>query len=164
MQFIEKALKNLENLLHAIGCIALVLVAGFINADIIMRVVFSIPLQVQFEVIELYLMPMLATLSLAWVLRKGGHLSLEIFQPSHFGKAWPYLRNFALLASLAFFAALTYKSGNFAFKAFAKDKIYMGIIDWPLGWAYVAIPIGCGVLCLRLVMEVMKKKGNMDNN
>lgn len=164
MQFIEKALKSVENILHAIGCIALVLVAAFINADIILRVFFDSPLQIQFEVIELYLMPMIATLSLAWVLRKGGHLSLEIFSPSNFGKAWPILRFVIAFASLIFFAALTYQSAKFALRAFDGDKIHMGIIDWPLGWAYAAIPIGCGVLCLRLLFEIVKKKGDMDNN
>lgn len=164
MQFLENALKSLENLLHAIGCVALVLVAGFINADIILRVFFDSPLQIQFEVIELYLMPMIATLSLAWVLRKGGHLSLEIFSPCNFGKAWPILRLITLVASLLFFTALTYQAGKFALRAFAGDKIHMGIIDWPLGWAYVAIPIGCGVLCLRLLFEIVKKKGDMDDN
>lgn len=164
MQFLENALKNLENLLHAIGCIALVLVAGFINADILLRVIFDSPLQIQFEFIELYLMPMIATLSLAWVLRKGGHLSLEIFSPINFGKAWPFLRFIILVASLIFFIALTYQSGEFALRAFVGDKIHMGIIDWPLGWAYAAIPIGCGVLCLRLLFEIVKKQGDMDDN
>ena len=63
----EKNLARLEDLLHLGGCVALIAVAVFINADILLRLFFDTPLQVQFELTELYLMPALATLSLARV-------------------------------------------------------------------------------------------------
>jgi len=31
-----------------------------------------------------------------------------------------------------------------------------GVVDWPLGWAYAVVPIGCGVLVLRLLHDAAR--------
>jgi TRAP-type C4-dicarboxylate transport system permease small subunit len=60
-----------------------------------------------------------------------------------------------LLLPAAFFAAVTCMSGGFAYRAFARGEIEYGVIDWPLGWAYAAIPLGCGVLVIRLFYDAL---------
>lgn len=154
---LEKVLIKLEDILHLAGCLSLVAVAGLINADILLRLTVSRPVQIQFELTELYLMPALATLSLARVFRDGGHLALE-FMPEHLpgviGRAISRLR---LLLPAVFFAAVTYMSGKYALKAIVHGDIEYGVIDWPLGWAYAVVPLGCGVLVLRLLHDAVTK-------
>lgn len=158
MNAIEKTLSRLEDALHFVGCAALITVAVLINADILMRLLLDRPVQIQFELTELYLMPALATLSLARVLREGGHLSLE-FAPEHlFGAASGLVDRLIQLTSAVFFAAVTFKSGQFMWRAFARHEIEFGVIDWPLGWAYLSIPLGCGVLTLRLLLQATKPR------
>ncbi|MBY5973106.1 TRAP transporter small permease [Ferrimonas balearica] len=148
-------LSKLEDILHLAGCLCLIVVVALINADILLRVVFNHPVQFQFEFTELYLMPALACLSLSRVFRDGGHLALD-FVPDHlpgwFGKVVAHLR---LLLPAAFFAAVTYMSGAFALHAFAQGDVEFGVVDWPLGWAYIVVPLGCGVLVLRLLYDAM---------
>lgn len=153
-----KILTKLEDTLHLGGCLSLVAVAALINADILLRLFFNTPVQIQFELTELYLMPALATLSLSRVFRDGGHLALEFMPerlPGYLGLLIVKLR---LLLPAAFFAALTWMSGKFALKAFTHGDVEYGVIDWPLGWAYAAIPLGCSVLVLRLLYDAVTKE------
>lgn len=153
------ALNKLEDLLHLAGCLGLVAVAMLINADILLRVFAGRPVQIQFELTELYLMPALATLSLSRVFRDGGHLALE-FTPEHLpGWAGMMISKLRLLLPAAFFAAVTWMSGKFALNAIVHGDVEYGAVDWPLGWAYAVIPLGCGVLVLRLLHDAVSKDG-----
>lgn len=155
---LELGLRKIEDTLHLAGCLCLVAVAALINADILLRLIANCPVQIQFELTELYLMPALATLSLSRVFRDGGHLALE-FMPDHlpglFGQVISKLR---LLLPAAFFAAVTFMSGKFALSAISHGDVEYGVVDWPLGWAYAVIPLGCGVLVLRLLHDAFSDR------
>ncbi|MCA0873055.1 TRAP transporter small permease [Seohaeicola saemankumensis] len=157
MTIFSTLLSKLEDTLHIAGCLCLIAVAALINADILLRLFFNEPVQIQFELTELYLMPALATLSLSRVFREGGHLALD-FMPEHLpGMAGRIAVILRLLLPAAFFAAITYMSGKFALRAIAHGDIEYGVIDWPLGWAYAVVPLGCGVLVLRLIHDAFSK-------
>ena len=153
MQRLDGILSRIEDALHLLGCASLVLIAVLINGDIFGRLLFSTPLQFQFEMVEFYLMPAVATLSLARVFRDGGHLALEFVTPEMFGSLWPAVRIFMHVAAAAFFAAVTVMSGQLALHALSENQVYFGIIDWPLGWAYLSVPVGCAVLTARLLLD-----------
>lgn len=155
MQIVGKILTKLEDLLHLGGCLGLVSVAVLINADILLRLFFNAPVQFQFELTELYLMPALATLSLSRVFRDGGHLALD-FMPENLPGIWDrVVAKARLVLSALFFAAVTWMSGKFALTAIRHGDVEYGALDWPLGWAYAVIPLGCGVLVLRLVFDAV---------
>ena len=152
---IDRILRRIEDILHIAGCLSLAAVAVLINLDIILRVLFGIPVQIQFEFTELYLMPALASLSLSWVYRDGGHLALEFMperMPGPFG--W-LIGKIRILLPMLFFMAVTYMSGKFALTAFGHGAVEYGAIDWPLAWAYAVVPLGCGVLVLRLMHDAL---------
>ncbi|WP_095595597.1 TRAP transporter small permease [Actibacterium pelagium] len=153
---IEKILRKVEDTLHLAGCLGLVGVAVLINADILLRLIANRPVQIQFELTELYLMPALATLSLSRVFRDGGHLALDIGPETLPGIFGLVVEKARLLLPAAFFACVTYMSAKFAWGAFAHNEIEYGVIDWPLGWAYAVAPLGCGVLVLRLIHDVFR--------
>lgn len=159
---LERVLSKVEDVLHLAGCLSLVAVAVLINGDILLRLFANRPVQIQFELTELFLMPALATLSLSRVFRDGGHLALEFTPrdlPGLLGRVISLLR---LLLPAAFFAAVTFMSGKFAFEAISHEDVEYGVIDWPLGWAYAVIPLGCGVLVLRLLHDALMKPAVAD--
>ena len=163
MTDLNKPLSRVEDILHVGGCLALIAVAVLINGDILLRLFFARPVQIQFELTELYLMPALATLSLSRVFREGGHLALDFIperMPGLFGALIMRLR---LGLPAAFFAAVTIMSGKFALRALSHGEVEYGVIDWPLGWAYAVIPLGCGVLTLRLIHDAFHTNRNSTN-
>lgn len=155
MPFSSRILGHFEDLLHMLACGCLMLLTGLITLDVISRTLFNIALHIQFELTELYLMPALAVLSLARVYRDNAHLSLEVINPERYGRAWPYLHVLILAISSAFFVLLAWRSGIYAYKALSVNSIYFGVYDWPLGIAYASIPIGSGMLCLRLIHDLI---------
>ncbi|WP_068112264.1 TRAP transporter small permease [Tropicimonas marinistellae] len=157
MKVFEKILTKLEDILHLGGCLGLIAVAVLINGDILLRLFFNRPVQIQFELTELFLMPAVATLSLSRVFRDGGHLALDFMPDRWPGGLGRVIAKIRLLLPAAFFAALTWMSGKFALKAIAHGEIEYGVIDWPLGWAYALIPLGCGVLVLRLLHDALRE-------
>ncbi|WP_252979475.1 hypothetical protein [Mameliella alba] len=63
-----------------------------------------------------------------------------------------------MLLPAAFFVAVTAMSGKFALEAIVHGDVEYGVVDWPLGWAYASIPLGCGVLALRLLHDALLKR------
>ncbi|MCA0941840.1 TRAP transporter small permease [Salipiger pacificus] len=158
MHVIGTILRKLEDTLHLLGCLGLLVVVVLINADILMRLVLHTPVQFQFELTELYLMPALATLSLSRVFRDGGHLALD-FVPEHLpGVLGVVVDKLRLLLPALFFGLVAWMSGKFALHAFQRGEVEYGVVDWPLGWAYAIVPLGCGVLVLRLIYDALTRE------
>lgn len=152
----ERTLILLENVLHFVACIALVLLVGIVTWDAASRLVFGRPLQFQFELTELYLMPAVSMLSLSWVYRNRAHLSLDLVDPAGLGRAGPPIQ-FAIIAiSAGFFGLVAWKSGAYAAAIWARGDVYMGYRDWPVWLAYASGPLGCGVITFRLLHELWR--------
>ena len=152
---LTSALNKWEDVLHAIGCICLLVIAGLIIFDTLKRLSTGVPLQVQFELTELFLMPAVASLSLSRVFRDKAHLAIEIIMVEHFGRLWPFINALILILSFALFAVITWQSGLYTYHAFVSDDIYIGIYDWSMWLAYLSGPVGSGTLCLRLLHDLI---------
>nr|WP_321455840.1 TRAP transporter small permease [uncultured Cohaesibacter sp.] len=157
MNIFGMILKKLEDILHLGGCLGLVAVAALINADILLRLFFNEPVQIQFELTELFLMPALATLSLSRVYREGGHLAIDLIPKNFAGDLGFFIKIVQLFLPTVFFAVVTVMSGKFALNSILEGEIEYGVIDWSLGWAYAFVPLGCGVLALRLAHDFIEK-------
>ncbi|TMV08279.1 TRAP transporter small permease [Arenibacterium halophilum] len=157
MRPVETVLRRVEDVLHILGCAALVVIAVLINLDILLRVLLGRALEMQFELTEFYLMPALATLSLAWVYRQGGHLALEVDLSRIFGSARDIVRRLVQALAAAFFLIVCYVSGKYCLNAFLNDDVNFGVYDWPLGWSYLPVPLGTGVLALRLMHDMTRR-------
>ncbi|MGE0715041.1 MAG: TRAP transporter small permease [Alphaproteobacteria bacterium] len=150
------ALAPVEDVLHWLGCLCLAGVLALITADTILRYTINRPIAFQFELTEMYLMPTMATLSLARVQRLGGHLAIDFVRMRWFGAAAPLIARMNAALPAIFFAALTWQAGRYAWAAYQRNDIYMGVIDWPTWIAYAAIPVGTGMLTLRLVADTLR--------
>jgi TRAP-type C4-dicarboxylate transport system permease small subunit len=152
---LSMVLAKWEDVLHTIACLCLLVIAGLIIFDTLRRLSIGVPLQVQFELTELFLMPAVASLSLSRVFRDKAHLAIEIFTTKQFGRFWPYVNALILILSLLLFAGITWQSGLYTYHAFASEDIYIGIYDWHMWLAYVSGPLGSGTLCLRLLHDLI---------
>lgn len=151
----SKTLGLIEDVLHVVGCVCLAVMALLITADTLMRATSGAPISFQFELTEMFLMPALATLSLPYVYRQGGHICLDIVSEKLLGRLRRPVHVLVCLAAAAFFAALAWRSGIFAFDAFRRNDTYIGVIDWPMYIAYLSAPLGTGFLTLRLILDSM---------
>lgn len=146
-------LRLLENTAATIAGIALLSAMVLVTCDAVLRHVFSAPLTFQLQLTESYLMVIGIMLALPWGYRTGGRIRimalLNVLRPAV--RAAVYRAG--LLASAIYLFLLGWRALLIAQEAFVKNELIMGVIDWPVGWSWVWVPIGCFLLAVRLMVD-----------
>lgn len=151
--WMNKVLCWMENVAAvAAGCAALVTMV-LVTFDAILRHLFAWPLTFQLHLTQYYLLVALTMLGLSWGYRTGGAIQIKLLTdplPDVF--VGPLIRT-GLLASSVYVASLAWYASLVFHRAWTRDSVIMGVIDWPVAWSWIWIPIGCGLLALRLLLD-----------
>ncbi|SMF65826.1 TRAP-type C4-dicarboxylate transport system, small permease component [Tistlia consotensis] len=133
------------------GCGALAAML-LVSADAVIRHLFAQPLTFQLYFTEHYLLVSMALLALPWGFRTGGFIRIEGFAMAvPLSLRGPLLRT-GLLAGAGYIGYLGWLGlGKFQ-EALAGHEVDMGVIDWPIAWSWIWVPLGCGLLALRLTL------------
>lgn len=67
-------------------------------------------------------------------------------------RAWRYVYRIGLLVSSAYLALLGFEGFTVFIDAWLKKHMIMGVIDWPVAWSWIWIPIGCWLLSMRTLL------------
>lgn len=156
MQAIEHALVRVENALAALSLVSAFAMMLLVSADAVSRYLFNAPLQIQYEFTTYYLMVISILPALSWTYRLQGHVRVnlvELSMPTGVRIAW---RLIALGLSFVLFAAITWYSGAFAYEVWADGDALFGVIDWPVWMARIWVPLGTGVLAIRLAFDLIE--------
>jgi TRAP-type C4-dicarboxylate transport system permease small subunit len=126
-----------------------------VSADALMRHLFSAPLTWQLVLTEDYLLVALLLLAMPWGYRSGGFIRLDMLVntlPAFLSIA---LLRVGLLLSGLYVAKLATLSAAYALKAWQRADVVMGVIDWPVWLSWVWLPVGLGLLALRLLLDAV---------
>jgi TRAP-type C4-dicarboxylate transport system permease small subunit len=150
----RRILTVVENALMALACVMLVVMLGTMIVDAVGRYLFSRPLAGNFEFVSFFGMVMLCFLALPRTYSLGGHVKLEAFEPllARAPLRLPMRIN-ALLGAAAFGAITIYAGAESLEKIHARETT-IGLIQLPIYISFVSFPLGCGVLTLRLILEI----------
>lgn len=150
---IDRILRMVEAGAAVAAGVVLVVMMVLVSLDAILRHLFAAPLTFQLTLTEDYLLVAMAMLALAWGYRSGGAIQVRLLLdacPPRFNAA---VIRLGLAAAAVYLAALAAWSwGRFA-EAFAAGEVKMGVIDWPVDWSWVWVPLGCGLLALRVALD-----------
>jgi TRAP-type C4-dicarboxylate transport system permease small subunit len=149
-----KVLVAVENALAGLSCVTLFAIMVLVTVDAAGRAFFGLPLQIQFELTQNYLLVMVITLALPWGYREGGKVTVDFLVDRLPVRVAAGVNAVNLLLALAVFVVITGTSMGGVIEAFRNDETVLGIIDWPVAYARVWVPVGTGVLCLRLANDV----------
>lgn len=111
------------------------------------------------EVTEEYLMVAIVFLAMGFTHTEGRHIRIELFE------RWiPWLGGAAVkigieAISLVYFALIAWQGLDNARSAFAIDKRSTSELNYPIGPAYSLVVIGCVVMCLWLVRDIVALAG-----
>jgi TRAP-type C4-dicarboxylate transport system permease small subunit len=122
------------------------------SVDVVARYVLNAPLEFNQYLTETYLMVGMMALPLAWGFRAGGYIRVVgavQAMPSKIGQ--PLLR-IGLFAGSAYIAVLAWLAGEKWWETWKDGSVDMGIIDWPVSWSWLPLPIGLALLALRLAL------------
>lgn len=155
MRKIHLGLMRVEAVFLYASVMAILAMMVLVSIDALARYVFGRPLQFQYELTENYLMVAAMLLPLAYVTRQGQHIAVDAFVhllPSAFQVVVRYLASLGMIALLL---AVTYGSGRTALEAFINNETTFGVIDWPVGWSRIWVPLGCGLFAIRLIVDLL---------
>jgi TRAP-type C4-dicarboxylate transport system permease small subunit len=135
--------------------VALVLIMGIVSIDVAMRYIFNRPFAWSYDFVSIYLMAFLFFLALARTYAVNGHVSVDLLHHFVGNTARRVLYLVITLVSAMLFSLITYASATRAISQYVENDIVTGDYAWPLWIAGAIVPIGCGLLVLRLCFDAL---------
>jgi TRAP-type C4-dicarboxylate transport system permease small subunit len=154
-QRLDWVLCRIEGLALVIAGVAIVAAMLLVSADALLRYAFAAPLAFQLHVSEFYLLPASLTMALAWGYRTGGAIQIEFLISVLPHWLVEPLTRVGLLAASAYMAYIAWRGYLVFARAFSRNEVVMGVVDWPVSLSWVWIPLGCGLLALRLLLDAV---------
>jgi TRAP-type C4-dicarboxylate transport system permease small subunit len=145
----------IENAILQFAVVALVLIMGIVSIDVAMRYILNRPFAWSYDFVSIYLMTFLFFLALARTYSVNGHVSVDLLHHFVGNKARRVFYLVTTLVSAALFGLITYASATRAIAQYVENDIVTGDYGWPLWIAGAMVPIGCGLLVLRLCFDAI---------
>lgn len=151
---VERWLKNIERGFCYVAA-GLVFVMIFpTTVDVVLRYVFNAPLPEMFQLTE-FMMVGVVYLGIAYVQQLKDHIKIEIATEWMPRKGQDILDLFGYLTGLFIFGLITWQTGRQAWEAWDTQDYTMGIVQFPLWPAKSLLPLGIGLFCLRLFLDLL---------
>lgn len=149
----NRLLHILELIFMRVAQLSLLIMMFSISADALGRYVFNRPLQGSFEFTSLYLMVIITFLAMPAAYATGGMVRLDVLKGPLSRIPWHLSERFNTFAGALVFGFVAWHAGHEAFEKFASRDTTFGVIQFPIYWSYVWVPLGCGLVALRLAYE-----------
>lgn len=150
---IERGYRHVELAAAIVAGCTIVVVMLLVSADAILRRVFGQPLTFQLPLSESYLLVAMVMLSLAWGYRRGGTIQVRLLLDVLPKPVADMIMRVGLAASAIYMAVLGALAWSPFYRAWAENEIVLGVIDWPVAWSWVWVPLGCAMLAVRLALD-----------
>jgi TRAP-type transport system small permease protein len=157
MKSAEKMIRKLEVGLNYISCIGLLAMMLLLTFDTAGRYILSKPIQGSYEITELVLMIMVVFLALSNCFKLGDQVKIDFFYQKFPIKVRVLLDGVMYIFSAAAFILIGSLGWELAHNALKHSEQTFGVISIPMVFSYIWIPIGVGVLSLRLLFESLKR-------
>lgn len=140
----------LEALLIRVAGLVLLVLAGLTTADALGRYLLNSPIPGTGEIIEDYFMIALIFLPLSYSFMQEGHVHVTMIERYFPGGVKRIVGKVNLLLSFALFALIALAGWGRFVEAWRIDEISTSSVGYPMWPCYLMVPIGCGLLCLRI--------------
>ncbi|MEZ5649985.1 MAG: TRAP transporter small permease subunit [Burkholderiaceae bacterium] len=150
LQMADRLMNAIERGIMALVSTIMIVIMVTVSLDAIFRYTLNQPLEFNYDLVQMYLLPAVMLLPVGFMMRRGGHISVDLFAMSMPARARQLTLGFALLAAAPVFGLMSMRIGFLAFESWQAGLATTGVINWPI-WASQAIfCIAMGGLALRL--------------
>lgn len=157
MKIVESIIRKLEMGLNYISCIGLFVMMLLLTFDTAGRYLFNKPIQGSYEITELVLMIIVVFLALSNCFKIGDQVKVDFVYRKFPLKVKAILDGITYIFCALAFIMVGYLGWELAYEAVKYNEITFGVISLPMVFSYIWIPIGVGVLVLRLLFESIKR-------
>ncbi len=146
--------------------IALLAIMVLVSCDAVLRYAFNSPVAGVLEGVELLLV-FAVFASLAKTQADCGHISIGVLTERLGERARAGLRVVTALLAFALFSTMTWATGGLAWRSWQSGEYSAGLIAFPIYPTRIMVTVGCFLLCLQLVSELLTAirclTGNREN-
>ena len=152
----EIILRHIETILTYCSVLLIICVLVWVVAEVIGRYVFNSPLPGHLEGAEL-LLPMIVFFGVSYVQARDGHVGMTFVIEALPKRVRRVTDIISLAVSALTCAALAYFGAKAAWLAYIYEDVTMSPPYWPVWPSAAVIPMGYGLLAIRMVMQGMQK-------
>ncbi|MHB8090395.1 MAG: TRAP transporter small permease [Syntrophales bacterium] len=156
---LDQILNSVEKVFLAVCGASLSIMMAWITFDASGRYFFDHPITGTYEFCEEYLMVIIIFLALSFTYVLGGHVRVTVFLRFIPKAIQRWLSVINDLLGLIFFILLTVASWGVAMRALEMHVVSNNILQYPLAPSFLIVPIGSGLLALRLFQSLMVDTG-----
>ena len=161
MRTLQSALRIVERIATSIAAVALFAIMLIIAADVLMRYVFNRPFGWAYDLIALYLMATVFFLVLSHTYLVGAHVSVDIFQQRLPPKLYRLTEIVSTSLSFVVFVLIAWVGWHRMVDSYEQADVLAGAIPWPTWPALALVPLGCGLLAVRLAINFVGQLGSL---
>ncbi|MBC7138197.1 MAG: TRAP transporter small permease [Defluviimonas sp.] len=151
----DRGIGGLERLAIIGSSLCILAIMVVVTLDVVMRYMFRAPLGWVYDLVSLYLMVGAFFLAVSETFRRGGHVAVDLFR--HMLR--PGIRRrvdaVAALMVLPVLLAMVVTGWQSTARALARDETITGVVAWPIWASYVFVPLGIGLLLLRVALHLV---------
>lgn len=155
MKSILRALSAIEDALGWLSAAAMFAIMLIVVCDVVLRYFFHSPLSWAYDLISLYLVAAVFFLSLSAAYTEGAHVNVDILQQTFPPRAIRLCEVVTTAIGAAVFALITYFGALRTLDAYASSDVLSGAIPWPTWPSLALVPLGCGLMTLRLLVQLV---------
>src|SRR3978361_896411 len=156
-----RALAGIEKAVSSIAAFFMFAILIIVFSDVVMRYAFNRPFSWAYDLISLYIMAGVFFLSLSGTYAVNGHISVDILLPRFSAAIQRLCIIISNLVGLAIFIPITWLGYQRALENFTSSDVMAGAIPWPTWASAGLVPIGAGILAVRLAVHLSPTTPNL---
>lgn len=150
-QRIDYGLRAIEGVAVMLSSLLIMVMMLLISADALSRYTFNQPLSFTLDLVTMYLMPGAMFFALAFTLREGGHVNVDLLLHRLSPRARTLVTGIVLLISVPVVAVIVWQMAGKTFDSWERGSAITGFHIWPIWPSEILVPLGMGLLLLRLI-------------
>jgi len=159
---LEKLQRTVEKTTCGIAAGIILFMVFPVSIDVVLRYLFRSPIPQVYDLSE-FMIVGAAYLAIAYVQAIKGHIKIEA-ATARLPEKWKIVLDiFGYGLGTGLFIVITWQSARLAWEAWVTQDHTMGVINLPLWPAKSIVPIGAGLLCLRLISDIVLEIGRLRN-
>jgi TRAP-type C4-dicarboxylate transport system permease small subunit len=155
MRIFDGIIRRLENVAIFFVGVALAAMMLIVTTNVALRYLFNAPFSWSYDVIDQYLMVAAFFLAVSYTLRTNGHMEVDVFVAALTSlRLLAALRLVGDILSLLLTLGIAYEGYLTTVTAWTNAEFLPGVIAFPTWPSHILVPIGMGILALRLLYRI----------
>jgi TRAP-type mannitol/chloroaromatic compound transport system permease small subunit len=151
MGLVDRALARVEAATLAVTCLALFAMMLLVFCDAVMRYAFNAPLELTWDIVTMYLMSSGLLLCLSDTMRRGGHITVDLFAHWLPRRAYHLTIGVALLLTVWVTTLIAREIAILTWESWSQNELTVGIYAWPVWPSKGIVAFSFALLTVRLV-------------